>query len=64
MHRFIVLIYLDVHQNFGASFLMVAFLNGHPSLHVYTYVEAYAEGQEDENSRDTGATIISRELAK
>ena len=42
------------------------------SVYIYIYVymcigvqeKAYAEGQEDENSRDTGATIISRELAK
>jgi len=39
-------------------------------IYIYVYMcigiqeKAYAEGQEDENSRDTGATIISRELAK
>jgi len=39
-------------------------------IYIYVYMcigiqeEAYAEGQEDENSRDTGATITSRELAK
>ena len=41
-------------------------------VYIYIYVhmcigiqeEAYAKGQEDENSRDTGATIISREFAK
>jgi len=29
-HRVIVLIYLGVYQNFRLSFLMLAFLNGHP----------------------------------
>jgi len=37
-------------------------------LYIYIYIgiqeEVYTEGQEDENSRGTGATIISRELAK
>ena len=39
-------------------------------IYIYVYMcigiqkEAYAEGQEDENSCDTGATIIPRELAK
>jgi len=34
VHRGIVLIYLGVHQNCSPSFLMVAFLNGHPKLYV------------------------------
>ena len=62
--------YIYIYMNMYINMYMYIYICIYVYICIYAYMcigiqeEAYAEGQEDENSRETGATIISRELAK
>jgi len=60
--------YIYMYINMYINMYMYIYIYAYLCVYIYMCIgiqeEAYAEGQEDENSRDTGATIIPRELAK
>ena len=62
--------YIYIYMNMYINMYMYIYICIYVHICIYVYMcigiqqEAYAEEQKDENSRETGATIISREFAK
>jgi len=59
LYMYIMYIYIYILYTYIHMYIYI-----HACIYIGIQEEVYTEGREDENSRDTGAIIISRELAK